>query len=181
MPRRSTMHLMKNRIVSSALYCSIVILLNLAINVVCISIIHATNNQCLVYLKDVFSSHGTGYKEIFTGIILLVAVLGFCSFFRNPHKVTMIINTAYFLISIVFIFSFTEANDIFALDALYDINTDLSVLILILCRLINSETMKILYYVVFVGGFYLYFTVINCLSKMITKKFFGNHILDGTK
>ena len=93
----------------------------------------------------------------------------------------MIINTAYFLISIVFIFSFTEANDIFALDALYDINTDLSVLILILCRLINSETMKILYYVVFVGGFYLYFTVINCLSKMITKKFFGNHILDGTK
>lgn len=181
MPRRSMMHLMKNRILSSALYCSIVILLNLAINVVCISIIHATNNQSLVYLKDVFSSHGTGYKEIFTGIILLVAVLGFCSFFRNPHKITMIINTAYFLISIVFIFSFTEANDIFALDALYDINTDLSVLILILCRLINSETMKILYYIVFVGGFYLYFTVINCLSKMITKKFFGNHILDGTK
>lgn len=174
------MHLMKNRIVSSALYCSIVILLNLAINMVCISIIHATNNQRLVYLKDVFSSYGTGYKEIFTGIILLAAILGFCSFFRNPHKVTMIINTAYFLISIVFIFSFTEANDIFALDALYDINTDLSVLILILCRLINSETMKILYYIVFVGGFYLYFTVINCLSKMITKKFFGNHILDGT-
>ena len=88
------MHSRKNRILSSALYCSIVIFLNLAINIVCVSFIYATNNQRLVYLKDVFSSHRTGFGIFICGFVILVAILSFCLLFKNPHRFTNSINTS---------------------------------------------------------------------------------------
>ena len=174
MPRRSTMHSRKNRILSSALYCSIVIFLNLAINIVCVSFIYATNNQRLVYLKDVFSSHRTGFGIFICGFVILVAILSFCLLFKNPHRFTNSINTAYFLIAIAIILQAEKNNNIFVVDAIYDIDVSISFLILILCKLVDYENMKILYYVVVVGGFYLYFTIINCISKLISEKFAAN-------
>ena len=168
------MHLMKNRILSSAKYCSVVILLNLAINVVCISIIHATNSQRLVYLKDVFSSHGTGFGEFICGFVLLVAPLSFGLLFKNPYRFATIINTAYFLIVIAVVLQAEKNNNIFGVDTIYDIDVSISFLILILCKLVNYEKMKILYYVVLAGGFFLYFTLINFISKLITEKFAAN-------
>lgn len=168
------MHLKKNRILSSALYCSIVIFLNLAINIVCLGGIYAANNQRLVYLKDVFSSHGTGFGEFICGFVVLVAILSFGLLFKNPYRFATIINTAYFLIAIAVILQAEKNNNIFVVDAIYDIDVCISFFILILCKLVDYENMKILYYGVLVGGFYLYFSIINCISKLIYERFAAN-------
>lgn len=168
------MHLRNNRILSSALYCSIVIFLNLAINVVCLGGIYAANNQRLVYLKDVFSSHGTGFEEFICGFVVLVAILSFGLLFKNPYRFATIINTAYFLIAIAVVLQAEKNNNVFGIDTIYDINVSISFLILILCKLVDYENMKILYHVVLTGGFFLYFTLINFISKLITEKFAAN-------
>lgn len=168
------MHLRNNRILSPALYCSIVIFLNLAINIVCVSFIYATNNQRLVYLKDVFSNHGTGFGKFICGIVILVAILSFCLLSKNPHRLTNYMNTAYFLIVIAVVLQAEKNNNIFVIDTIYNIDVSISFLILILCKLVDYENMKILYYVVLAGGFFLYFTLINFISKLITEKFAAN-------